>query len=41
MEYEKYPCGCVLEWDGKCLELKVCRRHNEEYHKAHGIKDDN
>jgi len=39
MEFEKLPCGCVLEWDGKCLELNVCERHKPEYDETYGLTE--
>ena len=38
MECEQYASGCVLEWDGVCLELRVCERHKAEYHEAYNLK---
>ncbi|HXV45664.1 MAG TPA: hypothetical protein VD736_03225 [Nitrososphaera sp.] len=38
MRSQKFPCGCVLEWDGKALDLVVCHRHRKEYQEAYGLK---
>jgi hypothetical protein len=38
LKSEEYPCGCVLEWDGRCLELWVCDKHRAEYEESYDPK---
>jgi hypothetical protein len=38
VQSHRLPCGCVLDWDGKALDLVVCDRHRKEYQEAYGLK---
>lgn len=38
VQSQRFPCGCVLEWDGKALDQFVCDWHRKKYQEAYGLK---